>query len=190
MQFSTCIQLSFYGCWSRISVIKEAVECRPVIKFLQLKCCTPKETIDEIKVVHVGHVPSYNLIKHLCQSIRGYRTSVERAPNPRRPHSTIDDNTINKVEANILQDDRITYSATSPRSEDKCSVPGNKIVQEHFHTRMSFPGWILWMFTPFQKRERVNCSQTLLVVYQENNWLNREHETWVHHYDSETEVQL
>lgn len=54
--------------------------------------------------------------------------------------------------------------------------------------------WVPRLLTPFQKQERVECSQALLTMCHGNqeNFFNRlitQDESWVHHYDPETKVQ-
>ncbi|XP_014788562.1 protein GVQW3-like [Octopus bimaculoides] len=73
-----------------------------------LESHTPKETFDEIKEVYGDNAPSYDVVMHWHCQFKCGRTSVEIAPIPGQPHSVIDDNTIHKVEASILEDCHIT----------------------------------------------------------------------------------
>lgn len=86
----------------------DAVEYRAVIKFLYLKGRTPRETFDEIKEVYGEDSPSYDVVKNWHRQFKCGRTSVETAPIAGRPHSAIDEHTIQQVEAAILENRRVT----------------------------------------------------------------------------------
>ena len=42
----------------------ESVECRAVMRLLYLKSSTPKEVLDQMKVVYAEDAPSYDVVKH------------------------------------------------------------------------------------------------------------------------------
>ncbi|XP_029650201.1 uncharacterized protein LOC115223668 [Octopus sinensis] len=92
---------------------------------------------------------------------------------PGQPHSTIDDDTIYKMEAAILEEHRITIRQLA--QEVKISVGSvEKLIHDHLHMR--------------KLSARINSSQALLTMRQENkkDFFGRliiQDETWVHHYD-------
>ena len=171
----------------------EPVECRAVIRFLYLKGRTPTETFDEMKETYGEDAPSYDVVKHWHRQFKCGRTSVETAPIPGRPHSVIDEGTIRQVEAAILEDRRTTVRQLAQGV--KISVGSvEKIIHDHLHMRKVSARWVPRLLTPFQKQERVTCSQALLDMCQGNqedffNRLITQDETWVHHYDPETKAQ-
>lgn len=171
----------------------EQVEYRAVIRFLYLRGRTPRETFDEMKETYGEDAPSYDVVKHWHRQFKCGRTSVETAPIPGRPQSAIDEDTIRQVEAAILDDRRITVRQLA--EDVKISVGSvEKIIHDHLYMRKLSARWIPRLLTPFQKQERVKCSQDLLAMCQENqedffDRLITQDETWVHHYDPETKVQ-
>lgn len=171
----------------------DAVEYRAVIKFLYLKGRTPRETFDEIKEVYGEDSPSYDVVKNWHRQFKCGRTSVETAPIAGRPHSAIDEHTIQQVEAAILENRRVTVRDLAQNV--KISVGSvEKIIQDHLHMRKVSARWVPRLLTPFQKQERVECSQALLTMCHGNqedffNRLITQDESWVHHYDPETKVQ-
>ena len=171
----------------------EQVEYRAVIRFLYLKGRTPREAFDEMKEVYGEDAPSYDVVKHWHRQFRCGRTSVETAPIPGRSQSAIDDATIQQVEAAILDDRRITVRQLA--HEVKISVGSvEKIIHDHLHMGKVSARWIPRLLTPFQKQERVECSQALLTMCRDNqedffDRLITQDETWVHHYDPETKAQ-
>ena len=86
----------------------EPVECLAVIRFLYLKGRTPQETFDEMKETYGDNAPSYDLVKRWHREFKHGRKSVETTPRPGRPPSAIDEASVRKVEAVILEDRRIT----------------------------------------------------------------------------------
>ena len=171
----------------------EKVEYRAVIRFLYLKGRTPTEAFDEMKEVYGEDAPSYDVVKHWHRQFKCGRTSVETAPIPGRSQSAIDDATIQQVEAAILDDRRITVRQLA--HEVKISVGSvEKIIHDHLHMGKVSARWIPRLLTPFQKQERVECSQALLTMCRDNqedffDRLITQDETWVHHYDPETKAQ-
>ncbi|XP_014786685.1 uncharacterized protein LOC106881013 [Octopus bimaculoides] len=113
------------------SIILEAVECRPVIKFLYLKGHTPKETFDEMKV-HGDNAPSYDIVKYWHHHVKCGWTLVEIAPIPGRPHSAIDDNTIHKVEATILEDRHMATWQLAQEVKTNVGLVKN-VIHDHLH---------------------------------------------------------
>lgn len=86
----------------------DAVEYRAVIKFLYLKGRTPRETFDETKEVYGEDSRSYDVVKNWHLQFKCSRTPVETAPIAGRPHSAIDEHTIQQVEAAILENHCVT----------------------------------------------------------------------------------
>lgn len=80
----------------------KAVECGSVI-FLYLKGRTSKATFNEPKGVCGDDAPPYDVMKHQRHQWKCGWTSVEMATIPGQSRSTIDDNTIHKVEVIILE---------------------------------------------------------------------------------------
>ena len=114
-------------------------------------------------------------------------------PIPGRPQSAIDDATIQQVEAAILEDRRVTVCQLA--HEAKISVGSvEKNIHDHLLMGEVSDRWIPRLLTPLQKQERVECAKALLIMRQDNqddffDKLITPDETWVHHYDSETNVQ-
>ncbi|XP_063884716.1 histone-lysine N-methyltransferase SETMAR-like [Scylla paramamosain] len=143
----------------------ETVECRVVIRFLYLRGRTPKETFDEMKDIYGEDAPSYDVVKHWHRQFKCGRTLVETAPILGGPQSSIHEDTIQQVEFTILEDRRITVRQLAQDVKINCG-----------------------------KQERVQSSQALLTMCQENqeeffDRLITQDETWVHHYDPETKAQ-
>ncbi|XP_029646115.2 uncharacterized protein LOC115219953 [Octopus sinensis] len=141
-----------------------------------------------------GHnAPSYDVVKHWHRQFKCGWTSVETASISGRPHSTIDDDTIQKVETAILEDHCIAIRQLA--QEVKISVWSvEKVIHDHLHMQKLSAQWIPRMLTPFQEQKRVNCFQAHTAMCQENDEdffgrLIPQDETWVHHYDPETRVQ-
>jgi histone-lysine N-methyltransferase SETMAR len=136
---------------------------------------------------------SYDVVKHWNRQFKCGRVSVEAAPIPGRPQSAIDEDSIRQVEAAILEDRRITVRQLA--QDVKISVGSvEKVIHDHLHMRKVSARWVPRLLTPFQKQERVTCSQALLTMCQENqedffDRLITQDETWVHHYDPETKAQ-
>ena len=70
-----------------------------------------------------------------------------------------------------------------------------KIIHDNLHMGKVPARWIPGLRTPLQKQERVKCAKALLTMSQDNqedffDRLITQDETWVHHYDPETEVQF
>ncbi|XP_029635048.1 protein GVQW3-like [Octopus sinensis] len=118
-------------------------------------------TFNEMKEVYGDAAPSYDVDKHWHHQFKYGRTMVETAL--RRTHSAIYADTIHKVEAAILEDNRITIRQTA--QEVKISVESVKqIFHYYLHMRNLSTRWIPRILTPFQRQERVNCSQVLLAM--------------------------
>lgn len=171
----------------------EPVECRAVIRFLYLRGRTPRETFDEMKDTYGEDAPSYDVVKHWHRQFKCGRTSVETAPIPGRPQSVIDEDTIRQVETAILEDRRITVRQQA-RNVKISVVSVDKIIHDHLHMRKLPARWVPRLLTPFQKQERVRCSQALLTMCQENqeeffDRLITQDKIWFHHYDPETKAQ-
>ncbi|XP_014784335.1 uncharacterized protein LOC106879307 [Octopus bimaculoides] len=100
-----------------------------------------------MKEVFGDNAPSYNVVKYWhCQ------TSVETAPIPGQPYSTIVDDTIHKVEAAILEDHCLTIQQLA--QEVKISVGSvEKIINHYLYMQKLFARWIPQMLTLFQKQE-------------------------------------
>ncbi|XP_014785636.1 protein GVQW3-like [Octopus bimaculoides] len=112
----------------------EAVGCRSVIKFFYLKSRIPKETFNEMKEVYGDDLPSYEVVKRWYRQFKCGRISVKTAPNPGRPYSTSDDDTIHKVGSTFLKDHRITIRQLA--QEMKINVGSvEKIIHDHLHMR-------------------------------------------------------
>ncbi|XP_029648851.1 protein GVQW3-like [Octopus sinensis] len=110
-----------------------------------------------MKEVYGDDAPSNDIVKHSHRQFKCGRTSVKIAPIPGWPYSDIDDNTIHKVEAAILEDCGITIQQLA--REVKINVGSmEKIIHDHLPMQKLFPRWIPLIFTPFQKQEQVNCS--------------------------------
>ena len=69
----------------------QPVEYKAVIRLLYLNGSTPKEALDEMKVVYREDVLSYDVVKHWHGQFKCRRTSVETVPIPGHPLSAIDD---------------------------------------------------------------------------------------------------
>ncbi|KAK8384231.1 hypothetical protein O3P69_009169 [Scylla paramamosain] len=81
--------------------------------------------------------------------------------------SAIDEETIRQVEAAILEDRRITVRQLA-QDVDINVRSMDKIIHDHLHMRKLSARWVPRLLTPFQKQERVQCSQALLTMYQKN----------------------
>ena len=68
------------------------------MRLLYLKGSTPKEVLDEMKVVYGEDVPSYAVVIHWHGQFKSGRTSVEMVPIPGHPLSAIDDATIQQID--------------------------------------------------------------------------------------------
>ncbi|XP_014782283.1 protein GVQW3-like [Octopus bimaculoides] len=130
----------------------EGVEYRSVIRFLYLKGHTPKETFDEMEEVYGDDALSYNVVKHWYRQFKCGRTSVETASILGRPHSAIDDDTIYKVEATILENHCITIRQVT--QEVKIRVGSvEKFLHDYLQMQKLSVRWIPRMITPFQKQK-------------------------------------
>ena len=70
-----------------------------------------------------------------------------------------------------------------------------KIIHDHLHMENVSSRWNQRLLTPFQKQERVDCSQALLTMYRDNqedfyDRLITQDETWVHHYNTKTKAEF
>ncbi|XP_014782081.1 protein GVQW3-like [Octopus bimaculoides] len=110
-----------------------------------------------MKGVYGDDVLSYDIVSHWHLHLKCGRTPMDTAPIPER-HSAIDEDSIHKVEAVILEDHRITIRQLA--QEVKVSVGSVKnIIHNHLQMRKVSAKWIPRMLTPFQKQERANCSR-------------------------------
>jgi len=171
----------------------DPVECHTVIRFLYLKGCTPQKTFDKMKQTYGDNAPSYNLVKRWHREFKHGRKSVETAPRTGRPPSATDEASVRQVEAAILEDRRITIRQIA--KEVKFSTGSvETIIHDYLHMHKVSARWIPRSLTPFQKRERIECSRMNLEMCQEGESkffkrLITQDETWVYHYDPETKAQ-
>lgn len=172
----------------------EPVKYWAVIRFLYLKGHTPQETFNEMKATYREDAPSYDIVKHWHHQFKCGRTSVATAPIPGWPQSAIDEDTIRQIKAAILEDHHITLRQLA-QDVKICVGSVEKIIHDHLHMQKVCARWIPRLLTPLHRQEWVNCSEALLAMCQKKqvdffDRLITQDNTWVHHYDPETKVQL
>ncbi|XP_076461720.1 histone-lysine N-methyltransferase SETMAR-like [Babylonia areolata] len=170
----------------------EPVECRAVIRFLYLRGLTQRETLEEMKETWEG-CPIVCCGQALHRQFKRGRTSLETAPNPRRPQSATDEDTVWQVETAILEDRLITVRP--PAQDVKIGV----IFVEKNHPRpfahaevgcmMDFP--VAHTF-PEAGTSRVLQGSFGHMPRKPGDFFDRQitqDETCIHHYDPETKAQ-
>ena len=118
---------------------------------------------------------------------------TEDAPRSGRPATSINEEHVNKAEAMVYADRRVTVRFVAEALRISYGS-AEEILTTNLRMKKVSARWVPRMLTPEQKQFRVQISQQLLQRFRADpdDFLSRlvtQDETWIHHFDPESNVE-
>ena len=140
-----------------------------------------------------GHVPSYTTVKNWVAQFKNGDFSTCDEPRPGRPKTVATPEIIHKIHELILEESWISAKSIAEKLGITRERVGS-IIHEDLGMRKLSAKWVPKCLNADQKRQRCRSSEQLLEFFRRdpNDFLSRlvtMDETWLYHYDSETNQQ-
>jgi len=166
------------------------METRAVIK-LQRKA--PKEIRAILIETLLEHAPSYATVKNWVAQFKRGDFSICDAPRPGRPKTMTTPEIIDQIHELIMEDHLISAKSIAEQLGISRERVGY-IIHEDLDMRKLSAKWVPKCLNADQKFQRCQSSERFLDFFRRepNNFLSRlvtMDETWLYHYDPESEQQ-
>jgi len=171
----------------------ERLKYRAVIEFLVLEGRNGKEIDERLRAVYGTSAPSTATVYNWVREVKNGRQSLEDDPRTGGPRTAVTEAKVAAVLAMVKEDRQITIAQLA-ESLGISDGSVHTILHDHLLMSKVTTKWVPKTLSALQRDERVTCSTSLLNLMQANEelFLHRlvtGDETWVHHYDPETQAE-
>ena len=163
------------------------IEFRAVIKFLTKQGAKAKEIHRRMANVYGDSSPKYSTVAKWSAEFKRGRDSLEDDPRPGCPADVIRQEMTDRVERLVLNNRRIKVAELA----SECGISNGSVytlIHEHLSMSKVSARWVSRNLNMQDRQQRVELSQELLEVYNENfhTRLVTGDETWLHYWDPDT----
>ena len=137
------------------------IEHRTVIKFFTRKGLNAFEISKELDSVYKDSAPSYPTVAKWVAEFKDPERGFEDAPQMDHPSIITANENIEAVEQIVIRERQISIH----RVAEELAIPKitiHKIMNNHMGMKKVCKQWVLKLFTPIQRANRVDCCQELL----------------------------